>query len=582
MRSRDYFREALSELAKPNALGLHLVVLIIAYPPLVGALQPPPPGYELPIPMVWFDISGGLSVALTLLAARLLARRISFGLGRNMLAWLVASASGVAGQLALIQAFGKIPDVYLESTPIGTIANFGLLTVFHLITSGIVSLVRESRLVAVQRAQVDRIANEMQVLLQDQGDLLGRQVSSELVPLLQKIKDKIEARESSSALSDEVRAVIDEQVRPLSSRLQQGEYSVQFEPTFDDKQVRPNLPIQLVKQRSLVLTSSGVSLSLVGFLLFALPSHIFLFGSQPGFLSGLVTLCVVAFLGYSAATFLRSRRVFMPIGILTNAVFGLLAGLVSFEVRLITIPGVEEGLSEFLSLQAFLIVFLGFSHATLLDASWMALRNKELLLRKRQKLLLRLQVALELQSRKLAYLIHGKVQATLQAISIRLANSEEPGPNEIAAVSSLLQRINLDLTTAPAAESHIESFDELVELWDGICEVNVVASELATKRLADDEQLRVAALLVVEEFVTNSVKHSSAHRVEVDFSVEDSGLMNLVLTSEFEPIERSVQTTDANQQSAEQAGVGHKIFDAMTLQWTVEQLPGKYRLRATF
>lgn len=583
MRVKDYFREALSDLGKSNALGFHIVILVLIYPPLIGLLQPPPPGYDLPIPMIWYDVAGSASVAILLMVAKVLLQKRRTSLARNMTAWIFAASFGVLAQLALLTALGDVPRVYLDSGAFGLLTNLGLLLLFHFISSGIVNLVRHSRSLATKRSQVEAIAATLQQRLEHQGSQLRQTVAFEVLPMLDTLSERLRQRSAQSSLSTEFITAIEQRIRPLSHSLEQGQLTEVIAGEQSVETMKESRITQTLRQKSTLVSTSGVSMTMFAFLLFSVPTHIFLFGAEVGTLAALTMMLLWGLIAYSAARLALKKRFSLLTCLASNLALGLVAGLLSFEIRLLEIPNIDPGLSAFVSLQIVLIVFFAHTHSTLLDASWLALQNLEQVLRKEEKLLLKMQVALELQSRRLAYLVHGRVQATLQAISIRLTQPVVDQGTEIETLDALAANLTEQFNSAPALASQVGSFESLCELWDGVCEVEIAFESDSRERISSDEQLSIATLLVVEEFVTNSVKHGSADRVSVRFGLEQTDQVWLEAVSFGESVAAdSVQPSSSATDSASSSGIGSKIFESMTDTWSTNQIDGRFTLRATF
>lgn len=138
----------------------------------------------------------------------------------------------------------------------------------------------------------------------------------------------------------------------------------------------------------------------------------------------------------------------------------------------------------------------------------------------------RLRQQVWLGQKALAMELHGSVQATLQALAMRLGRMQDPQPEELeqimTAVRQSLHRIeNQDYLAGQDLHALLA---ELKELWEGTAEASWKESSDVSKVLELDPGLARCAFEVIRESVTNAVKHGNATEIDIQLSMTDQTL----------------------------------------------------------
>ena len=124
--------------------------------------------------------------------------------------------------------------------------------------------------------------------------------------------------------------------------------------------------------------------------------------------------------------------------------------------------------------------------------------------------------------RHLSSLLHGTIQSTLHAAAMRLAAPGTPTP-------MLLREVRADIVTAVARldEPHeapvriIDMLSDIAELWDGTCTVRWTLDHQTVHVLSTSASLAMSAAEITRECVTNAIKHGGA--TEVWITIARSG-----------------------------------------------------------
>lgn len=138
----------------------------------------------------------------------------------------------------------------------------------------------------------------------------------------------------------------------------------------------------------------------------------------------------------------------------------------------------------------------------------------------------RLRQQLWLGQKALAMELHGSVQATLQALALRLSRMQEINLVEIGQVLEQVRKAlsRIENQEYLAGQEFNSLLEELKELWDGTAAVNWSISSDAQAALDKDPGLARCAFEVIRESVTNAVKHGSASELDIEVSLSTSSL----------------------------------------------------------
>jgi signal transduction histidine kinase len=172
---------------------------------------------------------------------------------------------------------------------------------------------------------------------------------------------------------------------------------------------------------------------------------------------------------------------------------------------------------------------------------------------------------------RLATVLHGPIQASLQVAAIRLATattldaklSKELQLTIDSAVAELGKPSKLD------QDGIREVCDELIEVWRGVCTIRIELSDAVASRLAQSPDTAQAALEVLRESCSNAVKHGVSSEVKIRAAIEGDCLLL--------EIEGNGKAWHAGGSS----GLGLRMFSEVALNWDVRTLGGSSVLRLT-
>lgn len=181
----------------------------------------------------------------------------------------------------------------------------------------------------------------------------------------------------------------------------------------------------------------------------------------------------------------------------------------------------------------------------------------------------RLRQQLWLGQKALAMELHGSVQATLQALALRLARMQEVNLVEI---SQVLEQVRKALSRIENQEylagQQFESLlTELKELWEGTASIDWEISAEAELALEKDPGLARCAFEVIRESVTNAVKHGSASEIVIVISLADYFLRLRI-------------ANNGSISEVREASLGSELMDQLCLNRSLRQIDNQVVLEA--
>ncbi|MFZ1362991.1 MAG: hypothetical protein WAS05_08685 [Candidatus Nanopelagicales bacterium] len=163
-----------------------------------------------------------------------------------------------------------------------------------------------------------------------------------------------------------------------------------------------------------------------------------------------------------------------------------------------------------------------------------------------------------------ARILHGPVQAELLAYLRALYRQKEQGTADSGELerrrSDLIHSLSSNFSPSDAVESiSLSGFDRLADtraLWKGIAEIEVDLDESTMLVLSQDAVASEILLSVVEESISNAIKHGSATKVDLVVHLDTDKTVSLVLID-----------NGRSDSSLRKEGVGTKQLNDCALTW---------------
>lgn len=471
------------------------------------------------------------------------------GFARGLSVYLTGEALGAMPEAELLyRLFGGPLYVY------GAIA---VLAIFN------GSRMRHERTLAeleAEKVELDELRGGIRERIRLQRADLLRRVQAALEPAVKQIQSELES--SSKSISAKLTDLVDTVVRPLSRDIGTG--------TQVDNQVS-----QISRRASVAYSKSRFPSSLsagdmivpeiafFGTASIAIASNVITFPDAV-FLTSAVSLLVI-FLSYKTfqlilknvwvpflAAFLISIMTAVLSAIIANTALGLMGYLLSPALYIQSISA-----QVVITLVSFYMQFLRTQRR---DAevemtnvvSDLAIMNSQL----RQEVWL--------NRRRIASILHGSVQSALYASAIRLAKTDSPSPEDVAAVQADISAAINKLESTDGAENFSEVLEQIKTVWDGAVEIQLpnIGVEIQEKLEANPVASACAAE-VVREAVSNAAKHGKAEHVVIALEQTGPNLLGITVTNDGQPLGDEVV-----------AGYGSSILDEVAFTWQLENRGG--------
>jgi len=171
-------------------------------------------------------------------------------------------------------------------------------------------------------------------------------------------------------------------------------------------------------------------------------------------------------------------------------------------------------------------------------------------------------------SSDLANYLHGEIQAGLTASSLLLQQAASSGDSDLAqeALERASGLLNQDLTNisftrmaAPAVK-----IQKITDAWKGIADISVA---MPPYELLGETTLR-STVQLIEEAVANSIRHAKASDIKVSGVLKEN-VLTISIVSNGNPMAKG------------RAGLGTKMFNDLTEEWSYASESGHNRLTLT-
>lgn len=139
----------------------------------------------------------------------------------------------------------------------------------------------------------------------------------------------------------------------------------------------------------------------------------------------------------------------------------------------------------------------------------------------------RLNMARWIRSAQISRILHGPVQSALHA-TIMQAKQVEAGDADamrrIDIERYLFENLNRMIDSSQTG-SFAEFLDDLVQLWEGVCTVTAHVDSEVWRTLADDELVERALIDILNETVSNAVRHGKAREIAIGLELHEDSLV---------------------------------------------------------
>ena len=407
------------------------------------------------------------------------------------------------------------------------------------------------------RAQLVQHRAEAAELLETERLELMLQTQSTLLPTLDSIQKNLARASGRSGAVEELRELIQNQVRPLSKLLSQTARKMSVAPA-PSKAKKPEA--KMLQESFLVKPLIAPGSMLIMVLLGTWFLSYIVLGIEAanwGILYSLASWLVIVASKYLMPNNLKLKR---ANGILLLVLIGLIASNASYWPLKEFSSNFQEDILLLLVVLNIIGCVVGFAYSK----SYQTDRLEAVRQMTRDNNLLAREVALFDQQmwiarRNWSFVVHGTVQSALTAAITRLGNDSEPEQFQVDLALSDLDRAAKALSQTPEIELDLsKALQNISSTWDGICQVRINITERATRALDRNSDARICVNEICKEAVSNAVRHGEAKRVDIEIDRSGDEILFLKASNDGRPIEKSAVP-----------GLGSKMFEELTVDWSL-------------
>lgn len=441
--------------------------------------------------------------------------------------------------------------------------------------AGIITVTTGLSVTTILVAAYDERRRALQDLIQERNQLVGLQQQAEALfeenraevhqiidesirPSLEEISGELTSKTNydEAAVNQTTRlitALIDERLRPISDTLHEpSALSI-----VDKRWTQARAPIFKIN------TKISVKRMISPVLLFSIMSAVTISGSI--YYAGFVAVLIGAFVYLPFLAIASIGRRLIPedwnlsiwAAIPITAVVHLGAAFPSlYLIRILDTPYPGVG-------RQFLVGTVGFAATSVLIALLRAAESERETFEndfrnansEAHAILNKLNQRIWMTRKSAAQLLHGSVQAALTAANLRL-RSEQVTTETLGRVRDDISRAIDSLANSRDVQLDLEdSFEELIELWDGVCAIDISINPETLNLVSTDVSASYCVNEFLRECVNNAIKHGQATEIDIHITMPSADEI------EVEVVNNGLDT-DANR-----AGLGTRILAEITTQW---------------
>ncbi|MEN9741242.1 MAG: hypothetical protein RIR66_198 [Actinomycetota bacterium] len=155
-----------------------------------------------------------------------------------------------------------------------------------------------------------------------------------------------------------------------------------------------------------------------------------------------------------------------------------------------------------------------------------------------------------------AQLLHGSVQASLTAANVRLHQGNLTAEDLVKVREDIARAIDALSDTKSGSIDLEAAIEDLIDLWDGVCDIDVAISPEVVNRVNGDLTAVHCTNEFLKECINNAIKHGKASQIDIRANLMETGAVEV-------EVENNGQVIKLNQ-----SGLGTRILDEITINWS--------------
>ncbi len=412
------------------------------------------------------------------------------------------------------------------------------------------------KLHVIQRSLLEHRKNSS-ILLNEENQRLLDQAQSLLLPRIEKIQQLLLEKHADGDPLQELRALVAEHVRPLSTELSSTAKVLSLkEAPVEVKRIKtgfmaPRVNLAKAIRPGLILMISGVG---QWFMVNMLA------GGQKATLTAVGVVIGWLFIVATKSMIPKHLVIKRSSAIMLLSLIGFISAIPVALINLSTQSTQSEWALYSMLILSPIFSLVGFAIATSLDV---ARDNAEKRLQKDNQALARETALFDqrmwIAKRSWSFVIHGTVQAALTAAITRLSAAEPLEQYQIDLVRQDLTRAANALSKTPETEVDLQvALNDLVTTWSGIVAIKFEISERAQRSLQKDSNARMCVNEICKEAVSNAVRHGEAKKIDISIDRTADELLIIEAADDGRGFWGSVKP-----------GVGSRMLDDLTVSWSI-------------
>ncbi|MEY4493154.1 MAG: hypothetical protein RL355_503 [Actinomycetota bacterium] len=479
------------------------------------------------------------------------------GLTLGVYAFLGVTRSTTIGALAVLFELAPTAEFgYRQVAGLFSITTG--LAITSIVVSSIIQRQESLTFLRTEREQLSAIKDESENLFEEKRKEVLDIIDHSIKPSLDEINEALNQNSESNAQLTEqttklISALIDQQLRPISDALHQPNAFL----SGDREWSKVRTPY--VRRSSRISVQSLFSPLLITFFMSSLTV------SGAVYYAGFAALFIGigVFIPFFVILWLAKR--FIPENWILN--IWVAAPLTVFFHIIAAIPslGILIWLEQYFAAfrEQFANAVLGIALASIVIAFLRAIQvernNFEKDLRaandEAASILANLNQRIWVNRKNAAQLLHGSVQASLTAANVRLHQGNLTAEDLLKVREDIARAINA-LTDSNSGSIDLEEvIEDLIDLWDGVCDIDVAISPEVVDRVNGDITAVHCTNEFLKECINNAIKHGKASQIDIRASRLEAGDIEV-------QVENNGQVTALNH-----SGLGTRILDEITLSW---------------
>ena len=422
----------------------------------------------------------------------------------------------------------------------------------------------EGRRLNSERLRLNELQQSMNQRIETQRAELAGRVRGILSPAIAAVRSQLANAADSKQVLTTLNHTVDEVVRPLSHSIANSDVAEVLGANSSRSAKRWAISIwHPIEARRVVIPQLSAILITIS----SLPAAIALRPGVGGFslalVQGVTILLVLSLLR------LLLGRVILPISVAALIVIATFVAAETLVVRFLAEMGLELSPAQTLDVLSFGFVFGAFFAIgqSVQTARGVAVAELEKITESLALLVSRLRQEIWLNNRRMAGVLHGPVQAALYAAGMKLSSARQVSVELIGEVerdiAAAIER--LDSEHRIDNQDFAETINQIVSLWRGSCEISVFTTDECSSALYADRNAAACVVEVVQEAVSNAIKHGRASNASVMISLVGQNLAEVRVRNDGKPIEVG---------SNESSGLGTQILDEICHNWRIENNQG--------